>query len=266
MKTAIKYFLVCLLLLTAGNTYAAKKTFTKEYKYQASEADSKNTAREIASDEMRKILLREVGTYITEHQKLVQGSKQEYTKTVESITAGSVEMTMLDEQWDGKMYYIKAKMTVDLDDVKKQIDAVYNDKEKMKELEAARKRAQEAEAAMAKLKRETEAQLKQAAKERDEAKRESEKTRVIQIYQDKVVGREENNKGYRYEMQGKYAEAKQSYYNAAFYYNYAPAQYNLGLLYEFGYGVKKSKKDAIFWYRAAAAQGVSEARVRLKKL
>ncbi|MDR0833393.1 MAG: PEGA domain-containing protein [Candidatus Symbiothrix sp.] len=74
-----------------------------------------------------------------------------------------------------------------------------------------------------------------------------------------------NRQGIQYEQQKNYAEAARLYQNAANQ-GYAPAQYNLGLLYEFGYGVKQSKSNARKWYQKAAGQGVREARDRLKIL
>jgi hypothetical protein len=47
---------------------------------------------------------------------------------------------------------------------------------------------------------------------------------------------------------------------------YAPAQYNLGRLYETGIGVKEDKTIAIELYQIAAKQGNEEAQLRLKKL
>jgi hypothetical protein len=266
----------CLLLLAAGNAYAKKMTFTKDYTYQASDADSKITSRKIASDAMQQILLREIGTYIiSEQQVSVQGNEQDYLENIVAITAGIVKMTVLEENFDRyPIYYIKAEMTVDLDDVNRRIAEVLNDKQKTKDLEDARKRAREAEAETAKLKRETETQLRQLATERDAAKRALEEERLKTAYQEQVVNatksinnaKEQNHEGYRYEMQKDYAAAASWYRKSAVQGNYAPAQYNLGLLYEFGYGVKKSKEDAKFWYRAAAAQGLDEARIRLKTL
>jgi superkiller protein 3 len=147
-----------------GNSYAGKKTFTREYTYQASEMDSKVSSRTNATAEMRSILLREVGTFIrSEQQTSTQGDDQDYAEKIEAITAGIVEMKVLDEQWNGSSYYIKAEMTVNPDDVNKRIAEVLNDKQKTKDLEESRQRALAAEAEIAKLKSEMELQRKQLA-------------------------------------------------------------------------------------------------------
>ena len=43
----------------------------------------------------------------------------------------------------------------------------------------------------------------------------------------------------------------------------AKAQYNLGLLYENGWGVTQNYKKAVAWYQKAANQGIAEAQYNL---
>jgi len=43
----------------------------------------------------------------------------------------------------------------------------------------------------------------------------------------------------------------------------APAQFNLGVMYDFGQGVAKDPVEAVRWYRAAAAQGHGGAQFNL---
>ena len=47
---------------------------------------------------------------------------------------------------------------------------------------------------------------------------------------------------------------------------YIESQYELGVCYEKGYGVKQDKSKAIEWYKAAAAQGYEKAKTALKRL
>ncbi len=46
----------------------------------------------------------------------------------------------------------------------------------------------------------------------------------------------------------------------------APAQYNLGLCYAKGKGVRKSSKEAEKWFRKAAEQGLEPAKKALELL
>jgi hypothetical protein len=145
MYTKHYILLLCALLVCGANAYAAQKTFERDYTYRASDADSKNSARAIATNEMRSILLREVGELITASRRTDNG---EYSQQIEAITAGIVEMKTLEERWDGKEYYIRASMTVDPAEVNRRIEAIRNDKQKTKDLEDARRRAAQAEAEM----------------------------------------------------------------------------------------------------------------------
>ena len=44
---------------------------------------------------------------------------------------------------------------------------------------------------------------------------------------------------------------------------YAPAQSNLGVMYENGQGVRQDDAEAVKWYQQAAAQGLAEAQSNL---
>jgi superkiller protein 3 len=148
-------FLVLLVSLGAASLQAQKKTFTREYTYPASEADSKLTARANATTQMRNILLRELGEFLHAERVLIQNATtQDYSEKIEAITAGIVEMKTLDERWDGTTYYIKAEMAVDPKNLERRIAETLNDKQKTQELEEARKRTLAAEAEIERLKKE----------------------------------------------------------------------------------------------------------------
>jgi len=173
MIQKLTYIILCALLLCSASTYAQKKTFTRNYTYQASEADSKITARTMATTQMRNILLREIGEFLHTERTLTQTTAtQDYSEKIKAITAGIVEMKVLDEQWNGETYYIQAQMTVDLDEVNKRIAEVLNDKQKTKELEETRQKVLAAEAEMAKLRLQMEEEKRRAATETDKMKKE----------------------------------------------------------------------------------------------
>jgi len=84
------FLLLFLLLLFLPNfTIAETKIFIKEYTYQASDEDSKNSSRTVALREVKRLILEEMGTYlesITEVKNL-QLTKDEIT----TLTAGIVQ-------------------------------------------------------------------------------------------------------------------------------------------------------------------------------
>jgi uncharacterized protein (TIGR02145 family) len=149
----------CLLLLfalfSAASLHAQKTNFVRDYTYQAGEADSKLTARANATNEMRSILLREVGQFLHSEITLMRNDTSEYfAEKIKAVTAGIIEMKTLDEQWNGATYYIQAEMTVDPAEVHRRIEEILNDKQRTKEMEDARKRMLAAEAEVERLRKE----------------------------------------------------------------------------------------------------------------
>ena len=152
MKHIVFLCIILGALLQGAAAYAQKKTFTRDYTYQASEDDSRNSARVNATTQMRNILLREVGEFVRAKRTFKQtATSQDYVEKIEAITAGIVEMKTLKESWDGSHYYIQAEMTVDLKDFERRIAEVLNDRQRTKDLEDAYKRIREQETEMKKL-------------------------------------------------------------------------------------------------------------------
>ena len=121
-----------LLIAISIPLFAETKTFIREYTYTASEADSKITSRAIALDQVKRMLLEEIGIYLkSEFQTAKQeknGVYSELTKEqTQSITAGITETKILEERWNGETYYIKASITVDPDEVTKTIARIAAD-------------------------------------------------------------------------------------------------------------------------------------------
>ena len=157
----MRLFLVTTLLLCSGavGVAAVTKTFTRDYTYTAGEADSKITARSISLDQVKRILLEEIGVYLRStletEKKEVDTSYSEVTKEqLTSITAGITETKILDERWTGEKYYIKAEITVDADDVKEKLNRVLEDQDQTKNLEESQLRADSANAEIERLKKE----------------------------------------------------------------------------------------------------------------
>lgn len=77
------------LLLVANLAFAKMVTFEKEYTYQASEIDSKVSCRAIALEQVKRLLLEELGTYVESNTEVkdFQLTKDQIT----TLTAGSVE-------------------------------------------------------------------------------------------------------------------------------------------------------------------------------
>ena len=132
---------ILILLFISISLCAQEKTFVKEYTYQASEIDSKVSSRAIATNQLRIILLNEVGVYV-ESESLLRTSdlkgkfSQDFVETISTISAGITNLTILDERWDGKTFWMKASITVDKTELEQSLIRVINDRQKVKELEA----------------------------------------------------------------------------------------------------------------------------------
>lgn len=113
--------------LTAGIVAAQDKVFIKDYFYQASENDSKVSSRQKALIEVKTQILEEIGTYIesyvnyTVESDTKDVSKSFFGKEIKQITAGRLEVKVLEENWNGVEYYVKAQVVVDPDEILEQL-------------------------------------------------------------------------------------------------------------------------------------------------
>ncbi|MGV8081755.1 MAG: tetratricopeptide repeat protein [Syntrophales bacterium] len=124
-----------LLFFIPNHTSAEMKTFIKEYTYQASEADSKQTSRILALQQVKRLLLEELGTYL-ESETVVKNFRMS-SDQIKIFTAGVVSTRVLEERWDGVHYWLKAEISSDPGEVARAIDILRNDFQKVKEIKDA---------------------------------------------------------------------------------------------------------------------------------
>ena len=107
---------------------AENKTFIREYTYQASESDSKITARNQALTEVKKLLLEELGVYVESYVNYTvesQGghiTKDFITNEIKQLSVGITETKILEETWNGEQYYVRAEIVADPSDVVRKIN------------------------------------------------------------------------------------------------------------------------------------------------
>lgn len=142
-----QYALLVVLALLAlplfkCHAYADLLTFEKVYEYQASEADSKLSCRTIVLEQVKRLLLEELGTYL---ESVTEVKNFQITKDqITLLAAGVVQTKIVNEKWDGKQYSLKARLTADPDQVAKSIDTLRKDRRKVKELEKIKQQADRA--------------------------------------------------------------------------------------------------------------------------
>lgn len=138
------------LFLCSNTALGETVTFQREYKYQASEADSKLSCRAIALEQVKRLLLEELGTYLESETEVKNFSLTR--DQITTLTAGIVQTEIIAERWDGKEYWLKAKISADPQEVTKSIDSLRKNRQKTKELEEVRENARLALQAVERLK------------------------------------------------------------------------------------------------------------------
>ena len=111
--------------------------FEREYTYQATKIDSRESSRAIALEQAKKLLLDELGIYV-EATSIVEDDKIK-TNEIKVLTAGVVKTEILDEKWDGSKYWMKVKLEADPNDVAKSIAELRKNQEMVKELKQTKK-------------------------------------------------------------------------------------------------------------------------------
>jgi tetratricopeptide (TPR) repeat protein len=134
--------MVAVLLYPAKGAFAENMTFLKEYTYQASDIDSKVSSRAVALEQVKRALLEQLGTYLISETdvKNYQLTKDQVT----TLTGGIVSAEIVEEKWDGSSYYLKARIAADPKEVALSVKALGSDRERSRELEESRKKADEA--------------------------------------------------------------------------------------------------------------------------
>ena len=142
LRTIKLLILVTAMLLTTAEVRAAKVEFVKEHTYRAGDMDSKVSSRAIALMEVKRALLEQLGTYLVSETEVrnFQMTKDQVTL----LTAGIVSAEILEEKWDGKEFYLKAKLVVDPQEVAERVKAMSRDRERTRELEEAKRKRDQA--------------------------------------------------------------------------------------------------------------------------
>ncbi|MCX5816559.1 MAG: tetratricopeptide repeat protein [Proteobacteria bacterium] len=227
-KTSFSILIICVLLFSviSGTSFANVVTIQKDYAYEAGDADSKISCRTIAIEQVKKILLEELGTYLETETEI---ANFQLTKdNIVVLTAGIVSVNVLKEEWDGFTYRLKAEVTADTDQVARSIDALRQDRQKIKELEETRKRADELLSEVDRLKKELELA-------KTEARQDEQKEYVEAVKQLGAI--DSFDRGYSFSLSGNYDDAINAFSRATVMYPQFIAAYNnRGIVYaEKGY-------------------------------
>jgi tetratricopeptide (TPR) repeat protein len=158
MKRKMLFIVTILLLVAFSTAFAETKTFIKEYTYQASEVDSKISSRVIALEQVKRLLLEELGTYLESHTEIVNFQLQK--DQITALTAGIVQTQILKEKWDGERYWIQARIATDPAKVARDVDSLRKERMQSNNLEDVQKKAEVALKEVERLKKELESSKK----------------------------------------------------------------------------------------------------------
>ena len=129
---------------TNKKTNKRVKNIVKEYQYNVSDDDSKNSARKKALTQVKILILEEIGVFVESYLELntvVENEKyQKYFKEeIKNLTAGIIKTKIIDEKFDGKSYYVKASVLVDPDSVSEGISEILKIKANKSEIKKLNK-------------------------------------------------------------------------------------------------------------------------------
>ncbi len=186
------------LVLSINNTFAQEKTFIKEYIYAASDLDSKVSSRTIALEQVKRLVLEELGTYLKSETEVK--NFQLTSDQLTAFSAGIIKISVIDEKWDGKTYYIKAQIVADPAEVSRSIAKVLTDQTDSRLLEETSKKAEMSLKEIERLKNELET-MKTAGK------RQQEYEKAVDI----LSAKQWFDKGYALVSTGNYQEAIPAY-------------------------------------------------------
>ncbi len=274
---SLRFACVAFFCLVANFTLAAEQTYFREYEYQASEADSKITARAIALQQVKQILLGELGTHVSAlvQQNTSSDGRSLGSVQIETLSAGIVSVKILEEYWNGVTYLLKAQIKADPAEVLNAINRMLDAEGKQAQIqqlggdlalsqaatiktseELARTR-KENTAALAEIER-----LKgELTKQQSEAEQDKLQTQYQQQAQ-QLTQNEALDEATRHYEAKNFKEAFTLFKKLAEQGD-AAAQSYLGLMNYNGESVTRNPKQAVVWWTKAAEQGLAKAQHNL---
>jgi tetratricopeptide (TPR) repeat protein len=138
----------------SGDACAMEKTFIKEYTYAASDLDSKVSSRTIALEQVKRFVIEELGTYLRSDTEV---KNFELTRDqLTAFSAGFIRMSVIDEKWDGKTYFVKVQVTTDPNEVARSIGKIRADQAASRAIEETGRKADQSLNEIERLKKEIE--------------------------------------------------------------------------------------------------------------
>lgn len=145
-----KLFILILLVTTLG--FAKKQDYIREYTYEATDYDSRESSRMVALAHVKQELLKVISTLIVSERKSVDEAW--YSEEVLSLAMGVIQTKIIEEKWNGETFYLKAKMRTDPEDIEKRLTRVLKNREELYALKESEERVSKLLENNAKMRRE----------------------------------------------------------------------------------------------------------------
>ncbi|MCV6607432.1 MAG: hypothetical protein OIF32_04405 [Campylobacterales bacterium] len=122
----MKYLLLPLLFISILQAV----TLTKEYRYMASDTDSKASSRAQALKTIENMTIDEVGSGVAlefskEQEISDEAIKRELTLSIRNFATSLVTSKILEEKWNGESYWVKASIAIDDTAIVEKLKAQY---------------------------------------------------------------------------------------------------------------------------------------------
>ncbi|MBA3071589.1 MAG: hypothetical protein FP829_05440, partial [Nitrospirae bacterium] len=139
IKRAYILMLIACIFLMIGIAFAETISFQKEYTYQAGELDNKGSARIIAMENVKRLLFEEIEAYL-ENKAAIKNLRLTKNQAM-ALIAVIVRTDVIEQKWDKNAFYVKAGVSVNLDETVKSIVVLNRNKGNIREIEEVRKKA-----------------------------------------------------------------------------------------------------------------------------
>lgn len=130
MKVLLLVLLSYLSMMSSLVRAGSIEVFEREYTYNASENDSKVSARKAAMQQLQSLLIQEVGVQVQssfDQQESLNGDdfSRKVQANYQTFSQALTKTRILKQKWDGERFYLKAEVTVDTENLIDQIRMVY---------------------------------------------------------------------------------------------------------------------------------------------
>lgn len=148
----MKQLFILILLLFTAQISAKKQEYIREYTYEATDYDSRESSRMVALAHVKQELLKVISTLIVSQRQSVDEAW--YSEEVLSLAMGVIQTKIIEEKWNGETFYLKAKMKTDQKDIEKRLKRVLKNRAELYALKETEERVTQLLENNAKMRRE----------------------------------------------------------------------------------------------------------------